>query len=247
MPRDPQPTRTRLLDAAEKLFAQRGFHAVSVRDITKAARADVSLVHYHFGSMDELLAQVVERRAAMLNRVRLDALESIQRARRPAAPSAEEVLGAFANPLLDLFGHADAGWKHYFALIAQVNNSPQLAALMNTHFNACVQRFIDALTAALPDSDPADIYWGYHFMSGALTLTFADTGRIDELSHGLCRSSDTAAIYPRYAAFFSGGFKELAGRTATRAPRKVAARVSGAKLRTGRTTPSRRTSRVRRP
>lgn len=211
MPRDPQPTQDRLLDAAEMLFAQRGFHAVSVRDITRSAKVDVSLVHYHFGSLRELLAQVIARRATIVNRARLDALQAVQRTRSPSKPTVEEVLHAFVDPMLELCGHADPGWRNYFALLAQVNNSPELArTIMTSNFNECVERFIKALMEALPSSKPADIYWGYHFLSGALTLTFADTGRIDELSHGISRSSDFAAIARRCALFFAGGFKVLA-------------------------------------
>jgi AcrR family transcriptional regulator len=217
MPRDGTHTRTRLLDVAEELFARRGFHAVSIRDITKTARVDVSQVHYHYGSKEELLAAVIERRAAILNRARRDALGALQKAHHPAIPGAEEVLHSFIDPLLELSAHADAGWKNYFALVAQVNNSAEWAhRLMNQHFNECVQEFIDALRAALPGIPAADLYWGYHFLSGALTLTFAETGRIDVLSQGLCTSTDVKAIYARFPSFFAGGFARLLERAPAR-------------------------------
>ena len=54
----------RILDAAERLFAQRGFYGVSLRDITQAAGVDVALVGYHFGGKRELFAAVFERPAA---------------------------------------------------------------------------------------------------------------------------------------------------------------------------------------
>jgi AcrR family transcriptional regulator len=213
----------RLLDVAEELFARRGFHAVSIRDITNAARVDVSQVHYHYGSKEELLAAVVERRAAIVNRDRRAALATLQKARHPEIPGTEEVLHAFLDPLLELSAQGDAGWKNYFALVAQVNNSAEWAGrLMNDHFNQCVQEFIDALGAALPGIHLADLYWGYHFLSGALTLTFAETGRIDVLSQGLCTSTDVKAIYARFPSFFAGGFARLLERTpARRSPEAV--------------------------
>ena len=45
-----EATRQKILDAAEILFAERGFHSVSVRDITTEAGVDVALINYHFGS-----------------------------------------------------------------------------------------------------------------------------------------------------------------------------------------------------
>ena len=228
MPKDGKPTRERLLDTAEALFARKGYHAVSIRNITNAARVDVSLVHYHFGSKQDLFAAVVERRATIMNRVRLEALVALQKAKRPELPNAEEVLHAYLDPLLDLYINADEGWKNYFALIAQVNNSAEWArTLMNRHFNDCVQEFIDALREAMPNLETADVYWGYHFLSGALTLTFAETGRIDVLSGGECRSSDVAAIYARFPPFFAGGFAHLTERSKSlrKAPRKRRGKV----------------------
>jgi AcrR family transcriptional regulator len=74
-----RPTRDRILDAAERLFARKGFHGVSVRDITGAADVDVALANYHFGSKQGLLEAVFLRRAADLNAERL--------ARRTSKPS----------------------------------------------------------------------------------------------------------------------------------------------------------------
>lgn len=59
-------TRQRLLDAAEQLFAERGFAATSVRQITDAAGANLGAVNYHFRSKEGLYAEVFARRAAYL-------------------------------------------------------------------------------------------------------------------------------------------------------------------------------------
>ena len=55
-------TRERLLDAAEKLFAQKGYDAVSVREITSAAGSNLAAVNYHFGSKENLYLEVFQQR-----------------------------------------------------------------------------------------------------------------------------------------------------------------------------------------
>src|SRR3546814_977284 len=65
--------------------------------------------------------------------------------------------------------------------------------MMDQHFDPVVLRLIGLLKTALPDSAEEDIFWGYHFVTGALMLTLARTGRIDKLSGGLCQSGDYAA------------------------------------------------------
>ena len=204
-----RPAKDRLLDAAERLFAKRGYHGVSIRDITDAAKVDVALVNYHFGSKRALLTQVFERRAEILNRERMERLEAV----RPGPDGRldlEAVINAFMEPLILRSARGGRGWKSYFALIAQVTNSPELSVLMTRHFDPVVRKFVEVLTEALPAADLRDVYWGYHFLTGALTLTFAETGRLDKLSGRLCRSSDLDSVHARFAPFMAGGFAALA-------------------------------------
>ena len=203
----------RLLDAAEQLFAQRGFHGVSLRDITEEAGVDVALVSYHFGSKRALFTAVFERRAEVLNRERLELLEDVRRTALPGAPEIEAIVNAFSYPLLERSARGGPGWKSYFALVAYVNNSPEFGPVMMTrHFDPLVDRFIAVLREALPDCPPSEIYWGYQFLTGALTLTFAETGRIDKLSGGLCRSSDLDSVQQRLVPYVAAGFRALSER-----------------------------------
>ena len=59
-------TRERILDAAERLFAERGFAGTSVREITDAAAVNLGAVNYHFQSKENLYAEVFARRVAEL-------------------------------------------------------------------------------------------------------------------------------------------------------------------------------------
>jgi AcrR family transcriptional regulator len=206
-------TRERILDAAEHLFAQRGFHGVSIRDITGRADVDVALANYHFGSKRGLLEAVLLRRADELNSDRIARLDAVLLQCGRRRPSLDAVIDAFTHPLLDRSERGGTGWKSYFALIAEVNNSPEFGAvLMSRHFDAVVQRFIEAIRLAMPGCDERDLYWAYHFLSGALTLTFAETGRIDNLSGGLCRSNDLDSVHRRLVPYCAAGFRALCRR-----------------------------------
>ncbi|HYX73082.1 MAG TPA: TetR family transcriptional regulator [Steroidobacteraceae bacterium] len=204
----------RILDAAEQLFAQRGFYGVSLRDITQAAGVDVALVGYHFGGKRELFTAVFERRAEVLNRERLELLEAVRHDALPGTPALEAIIGAFTEPLLERSARGGPGWKSYFALVAYVNNSPEFGPqLMTRHFDPLVERFIEVMREALPRCPTREIYWGYQFLTGALTLTFAETGRIDQLSGGLCRASDLDSVHERLAPYVAAGLRALCART----------------------------------
>lgn len=210
MPEDKQKTRDRILDAAEELFAKKGFEGVSVRQIMAKAEADVSLAYYHFKSKRDLFDQVMLRRAEILNDIRLEALEAVEERHPDEAPTVEEIIDAFTRPLLDQLARNHEEWAHYFQLIAQVNNSPEWGGeLMTRYFDPLVRRFLEALRKALPESNEEDLFWSYHFLSGALTLTFAETGRLDNLSNGVVRSSDMASVVERMPKFLAAGFERL--------------------------------------
>src|SRR5579862_868641 len=213
MTRARRTTKDKLMDAAEKLFARRGFHGTSLRDITGAAGVDLALVNYHFGSKKQLLSAVVERRGQVLNEERLERLAQARLRSAPHPPSTESVVDAFLDPILERLADAGPGWHSYFSLLAYVNNSPEWGRrLMGKTFDRTVREFIGAVADSLPGADLTDIFWGYNFLTGALTLSLAETGRLDALSDGLCRSADVAALKARLGPYVTAGLRALARR-----------------------------------
>ena len=67
---------------------------------------------------------------------------------------------------------------------------------------------------ALPQARDEDLYWSYQFLSGALTLTLSESGRLDVVSGGLCRSGDIDAASKRLAAYAAAGLIEVCRRGA---------------------------------
>ncbi|MGB6229147.1 MAG: TetR family transcriptional regulator [Litorimonas sp.] len=207
---EPGVRKTRILDSAERLFAEHGYDGVTLRRIAKLADVDVALTSYHFGSKRDLFRATFERRALVLNQVRTEALEACLRAAAPGPPTLDAVIEAYLRPMGDIQASADDGWRHYLSLVAWVNSSTEWGGeLMTEYFNPFVQRFIAALRTALPDADEAALHWGYQFMSGALTLTFADTGRMDRLSEGRASSTDPATGYDHMIPFIAAGFRRI--------------------------------------
>lgn len=202
--------RERILDAAENLFAHHGLDAVSVRDVARKAHVDTALVHYYFDTKRGLFDAVFERRAAILNKERIATIDAYEAAPGPGGVTVEGLIEAFLRPLFDAAAHGGPKWKDYYALIAQVNNNPDWGgATMARFFDPVIRHLIAAVRRALPGARDEDLFWSYHFLSGALTLTFAQTGRIDRLSDGLCKSSDFEAASARMPRYIAAGFEAL--------------------------------------
>ena len=199
----------RILDAAEDLFSKHGFYGVTMREVAAYANVDTALAPYYFGTKQGLFDAVCMRRAEIVNAERIAAMNAYAD-KAGAGMTVEGVIAAFLEPLVDPARHADAGWKNYFALIAQLNNTSELGgATMTRYFDPVVTRLIDLLQQVMPSARREDLYWSYHMLTGSLTLTLSDTGRLDRLSNGLCRSSDIQSIAPRMIQYCAAGFKAV--------------------------------------
>ncbi len=202
--------RERILDAAEALFARHGYDGVTMRQIAKRADVDVALASYHFGKKRDLFDAVFMRRADMLNSSRREVLHQSREKGGNREQSLEEIIEAFLLPLKMAQETGDPGWRNYLALLAHIMASPVWSMeMMPKIYDKLVLEFIDALRSALPGAKDEHIYWCYHYLSGALTLTLAQTGRIDKLSGGKCLSSDFDAAYEHMVPFIAAGFRRV--------------------------------------
>ena len=201
-------TLEQILDAAEFLFSQSGLHGVTLRDVAHRVGVHTTLLNYYFKDKQELFEAVFGRRAGVSSGRRMAALDKYE-AETGDHPTVEGALHAFLDTDLDLYWEGGELWMNYATLWARHSNTLEGAALLDTHFDAVVLRLVGILKKALPDYSDEDIFWGYHFVTGALMNTLARTGRIDRLSGGLCHSDDFPAVKKRIARFMAAGFLAL--------------------------------------
>lgn len=198
-----------ILNAAEYLFSKHGLYGVTLKDVAKMVGVHHTLLNYYFSDKRALFDAVFARRAVVTIDRRMKAMEEYER-NCDGKPTVEGALHAFLDTDLDTYISGGEGWKNYASLTAQVANTPEWGAdMMDNHFDPVVLRLIDLLKKALPDAEPKDIFWGYHFVTGALMLTLARTGRIDKLSDGLCHSDDFQAVKDRMAKFMAAGIRAI--------------------------------------
>ncbi len=204
--------REAILDAAELLFSAHGFYGVTTRQVAAEAGVDTALIHYYFGAKRNLFDAVFARRAEILNAERQAAMEAYEAA-HPGTMTAVGVIEAFIGPLIERSLTGEPGWKNYFRLVALVNNTPAWGGeTMHRFFDPVVHQLIDTLKRALPGAREADLYWCYQFLTGSMMLALSETGRIDQLSEGLCRSTDLEAVRARLFAYCAAGLEAVVGR-----------------------------------
>lgn len=141
-------TADRLLDAAERLVAERGVEGVSLRAVNAAAGTNVAAVHYHFGSKDALLEAVMRRRMDRLATLRLAMLRALG---EHPSPPVRAVVEALVAPLAELSEDAAGPGRAYVRFLAALRAAgPQYRTLMARAFAPQFAPFDEALARALP-------------------------------------------------------------------------------------------------
>jgi len=205
-------TRELILDAAEDLFSKHGFYGVTIREVAREAGVDTALVHYYFGAKRALFDAVFLRRAEVWNNDRINAINRYAET-DGAAMTLEGLLEAFLRPPFEWSLKGGPGWKHYAALVAQTNANPSFGGeTMARYFDPAIHRLIVLIHQVMPWAREVDLYWGYHNLSGALTLTLGETGRLDRLSGGLARSGDLESACDYMVRFAAAGFRAVCAR-----------------------------------
>lgn len=202
-------TLEQMLDAAEFLFSKHGMNGVTLRDVARKVGVHTSLMHYYFVDKRQLFEVAFARRAGITSSRRMEALDHYER-EVGGTPTVEGALRAFLDTDFDLYIDGGTGWRNFAAFVAQVSNSAEGAAMMDLHFDPVVLKLIGLLKKALPGCSEKDIFWGYDFVSGALMHTLGNTGRIDKLSGGICKSDDLGEVKQRLARFMAAGFMAIA-------------------------------------
>lgn len=203
-------TRIRILDAAERVFADRGFEAAAIRDIAARARVTLPVLYYHFGSKTGLIEAVLRRRLDPIRQAHEASLEELRR-RDPTRwpPALEEILEAMVRPALLLARAESRKGSVVMRLIGRVltDPDPKLQDFVFGHFAAVRRGFLDLLSQCLPHLPKVTLYWRHEFTWGALALLLCNPTRTVRKTEGLCDPLDVDRLLPQFLAFCTAGLR----------------------------------------
>ena len=191
-------TKQRILDAAEKLFGENGYAATSLRQIISEAKVNLAAIHYHFGSKQELLDQVIIRKAGPMNERRLKLLDQFEAESAPGAAPLEEVIEAFILPAILIDKNPE-----FVKLMGRVHAEGLMPEIAQRNFQPTIARFLSALHKALPDLSAKELVWKAHFALGAMAHTLTAHPDIEMEA----AEESPLGIATRLVAFVSSGFK----------------------------------------
>ena len=181
-------TKGRILDAAERLFADSGYAATSLRDITGEADVNLASVNYHFGSKEALLSAILERRFRPINDQRIALLDELESRAGQRGPALEDIVAAFVGPPFHSWTEAGSDGPKFLKLIGQIHSqaNEEIRAAFVRQFDRVLTRFTAAFERALPDLDSGEVTTRVLFIVGAM-------------AHALTWGEQVAASAPRAA------------------------------------------------
>lgn len=201
-------TRSRILDAGERLFMEHGFDGTSMRMITSQAGVNLAAVNYHFGTKELLIQEVFRRRLTHLNQSRLAALDQLEAEAAGAPIKPSRIVDAFFGTALRMAADVEGGGHTFMCLLGRTYTEPNefVRQFLAEEYAECVERFLAALYRALPEVDRNEILWRFHFMMGAMFYAIAGTDAL-QLVTGKFDDENPSRLAPRLMSFLLGGLR----------------------------------------
>ncbi|PJK15504.1 TetR family transcriptional regulator [Lysobacteraceae bacterium NML07-0707] len=196
-------TKDRILNAAEALFAEQGFSATSLREVTSRADVNIAAVNYHFGSKENLVNEVFRRRMDEMSQARLTLLKAAE-AEQPG--QIEAILRAFIIPALGV--STERGGVAFIRVIARAyaEKNDSLRTFLSARYGHVLREFAKALTPCLPGISKEQLYWRLDFVIGALTYAMSDFGVIKRPS-GISEAAHRERATQELIAFAVAGLR----------------------------------------
>ncbi len=167
-------TKERILDSAQRLIGSQGYAATSVRHIISEAGVNLAAIHYHFGSKEDLLSALIERKAAGVNEARLKLLDRAEAEAGRGPLCITKVLEAWFLPMAE----AADGDPSFVLLMGRLMAEGMLQTIVQKHFRIPAERITAALRRALPELPDEEFRWRMHFMFGAMAYTMCGRNEI---------------------------------------------------------------------
>lgn len=164
----------RILDAAEQLFAERGFAETSLRLITSKANVNLAAVNYHFGSKKSLIQAVFSR---FLDPYCACLENELDRRYGKSGTKAdlEELLYLLVDQALAIKPRNGNDLSTFMRLLGLAFSESQghLKKYLEEAYGRVFRRYMELVAMAAPAIPPLELFWRAHFMIGVAAFSMS--------------------------------------------------------------------------
>lgn len=196
-------TKQRILDTAERLIADQGYAATSLRNIIGEAGVNLAAVHYHFGSKEDLLDELILRKAGVVNKQRLALLDRYESEAAGRPVTVEKALRAFFEPMIEAGGRS----PQFVKLMGRMQSEGLIPTIVAKHFHPTFTRFLAALRRSLPQLPEAELNSRLQFMIGAMSHAVCVERQVPVEAGGAVEAPEFRKTIRRLMSFLIGGLQ----------------------------------------
>jgi AcrR family transcriptional regulator len=206
------------------LFSQDGIEATSVRDIIKAAGANLGAINYHFGSKERLALEVFARRVQPVNRERVARLGALEAATDPRQITLEQILDALIRPAMESEAYGAKNCDDFMRLLSRSSqeSNAEVKKFVEEQFAEVSQRFDAAIMRAVPGLPAGELFWRVSFLHGALNNALQTWLRFEQIPYAVFNPAaskpDREGLIQRLVAFIAAGLRARWDEAAVSAP-----------------------------
>lgn len=202
-------TRRRIVRAAEKIFAIKGYRAMTLRDVTREAQVNLAAVNYHFGSKANLMRAVIQDRFTPINEERLRRLDQLAESHQPKPIPPAAIFNALIEPLYEQAAK-DSSSKQLIRIIGRAFTEPAdfMRAMHKEFFTELSLRFLQELQRSCPQLPHDELQYRFFFAVSTMLGSIIEQTRLENVSRGALEPESMDVIAKRLVRYVVAGFEQ---------------------------------------
>ena len=204
-----QETKARLLRTTETLFAFKGVAGVTMRGVAEKAQTNLASVHYHFGSKEAMVLEMIQSKIEPINSKRRKRLDEAKLKFADKPLPNIEIFRALIHPVGEEVEKQITDQNGIIEIISRSFTEPAefLDKIQKRFFGELSQVFMTELKKSNPNANEEDLYWNYHLAVSSMLGTLAQHRRMIDFSVDKYNQDAVSAMIDRLIIFVSNGFE----------------------------------------
>jgi AcrR family transcriptional regulator len=202
-------TRHRIIEAAEEIFALKGFRAMTLRDVTHTAKVNLAAVNYHFGSKAKLMNAVIQHRFVPINEERMRRLNQLTQKHHPAPIPVSDIFAALIEPLYEQAAQSSHS-NQLIRVIARCLTEPAdfMRTMCKEYFSELCSAFTSELKRSCSDLSEDELHHRFFFSVSTMLGSIIEQTRLEHISGKPHTNEHLNVIGQRLVRYVVAGFEQ---------------------------------------
>ena len=180
-----------------------------MREVARRSQSNLASAHYHFGSKEAMVMEMLKARVKPINRRRMECLAEARERANGSPLTTLAILRALILPIGEEIAKSAHTRQTLAQLVARSFTEPSgfIERMHRKFFGELCEIFLDELRRSHPRVREEDLYWNLHLAISSMLGALAQHRRLNDFSKGKCDEEDTEGMIERLINFTAHGFE----------------------------------------